>query len=61
MSTKVDDRKLTVKISYSETSGNFYIDLWEAETEDPKYIVSVKVNEHVAMSISKETEIKILY
>ena len=61
MSTKVDERQLTVKLSYNESSGNFFIDLWEAETNDPKYIVSVKISENVARSISNETGIKILY
>jgi hypothetical protein len=61
MSTKVDERKLTVKLSYSEASGNFFIDLWESEKEEPKYIVSVKITEQVATAISNETGIKILH
>lgn len=61
MSTKVDERELTVKLSYNEANGNFFIDFWEAKKEDPKYIVSVKISENVAMSISNDTGIKILF
>lgn len=61
MSSKVNERQLTVKLSYNEASGNFFIDLWEAETEQPKYIVSVKISENVAMAISNDTGVKILF
>jgi hypothetical protein len=61
MSNKVDERLLTVKLSYNEASGNFFIDLWEANTEDRKYIVSAKISENVAKGISIDTGIKILH
>jgi hypothetical protein len=60
MSTKVDERQLTVKLSYNNTTDRFYIDFWEAETEQPRYIVSVNINENVAKGISNDTGIQIL-
>lgn len=56
MSTKVDERKLTVKLSYNENPLRFFIDFWDCE----KYIVSVKVSQNEAEAMGKELGIKIL-
>jgi hypothetical protein len=52
----MEEKLLTVKISYSETSNRFFIDFWDEE----KYLVSVNINQNVAESISRDTGIKIM-
>lgn len=52
----MNEKKLTVKISYAPASGNFFVDLWEGD----KYLVSVKLTEQQAANISRDTGIRIL-
>lgn len=52
----MEEKLLTVKISYSDTSKNFFIDFWEEE----KYLASVKINQSEAEGISRDTGIKIM-
>lgn len=52
----VEEKLLTVKVSFNETSNKFFIDFWEGD----KYLVSVNVNEKVAEGISRDTGIKIM-
>lgn len=52
----VDEKLLTVKVSYSDISDKFFIDFWDGD----KYLVSVIVNQKVAEAISRETDIKIM-
>jgi hypothetical protein len=56
-SQKVEERLLTVKLSYSNTSNRFFIDLWES---NEKYVVSVNVSEKVIEGVSRDTGIKIM-
>lgn len=56
MSTKVNERQLTVKLSYNENPLRFFIDFWDCE----KYIVSVKVGQNEVEAMSRELGIKIL-
>lgn len=53
---KLDDKQLTVKLSYNENPERFFIDFWD----DSKYIVSVKISHNQAEAISRELGIKIL-
>lgn len=52
----MEEKVLTVKLSYSTTSNRFFIDFWEGN----KYLVSVNVNEKVLEGISRDTGIKIM-
>lgn len=52
----VEEKLLTVKVSFNDNSKKFFIDFWEGE----KCLVSVNVNEKVAEGISRDTGIKIM-
>jgi hypothetical protein len=52
---KLDQRELTVKLSYNKSGDHFFIDLWDND----KYIVSIKLSELQCLSISKEIGVKI--
>lgn len=53
---KVESKDLEIKMSHSNTSGNFFVDFWDGD----KYIVSIKLTENQAINISNNLGIKIL-
>lgn len=58
--TSAEEKLLSVRISHSPASGNFFIDFWDSPASTGgKYIVSVKLNQAKAEVIGRELGIKI--
>jgi len=59
---KFEHRLLTVKLSYNGKVNRFYVQLWDVNpsTLEANYLLSINVNENEALSISRETGIKII-
>jgi hypothetical protein len=59
---RVDNKLLTVKLSYNPASNRFFLDLWDIDevTQEAKYLVSLNISEAEANGVSRETGIRIL-
>lgn len=60
---RVDQRLLTIKLSYNENTNRFFIDFWdiqEFESGQGKCFISMNISRAEAEGISRETGIKIL-
>lgn len=60
---RVESRPLIVKLSLNKHTNSFFVDFWSNNEIDgkEKYIVSIKIGEQVAIGISRDTGIRILY
>jgi hypothetical protein len=56
----MEEKEFIIRISHSETSGNFFADLCTKDNGAIEYIVSIWLNEHQATGIAKDLGLKIM-
>lgn len=60
--TKVDEKLLTVRISYNDNSNRFFVDFWDVDpvSQEKKCLISMSISKAEAEGISREIGVKIL-